>query len=436
MTQAVDEPRTQGALDEAASAALGKQLDDAPWLTALRAAAATEATAKAMPTTKERPWKYLDVSSLAIGDYRPVVGDKKTISADAVRERYGVEADGAAVAVFEDSAPVFVEQTGHMLVPFGAANTHEAATLEKTVTNAVPMDRSKLSALHYAFLAGGLLVNVPANEEVQKPIRIVRAFSSAGQLATPHTVIVTGANSRVRIIEDFRSSNEDMIALPAVEILPGADSRVEYTSLHRWGKETRVFKEQRTVTNKAAEVVSLTVATGAKVLKHHIEASLEGRGSSSEVLGLTVGNANQHHNFYTLQDHIGEDTRSDLIIKSALDGASRAVYYGVTRVGLHARRSDANQENRNLLLSKQAKADSDPVLEILTNDVIRCSHGATAGPVNEEQLYYLQTRGLDRAAAEDLLVWGFLSQVLDRVPGEELREEIAQSLEAKLKEGA
>lgn len=436
MTQAV-EPRTQAALDEAASKGLGDKLGDASWLASLRARGAATATQQAMPTPYERPWKYMDISEMSLDAYAPIVGPETNEEPDALRKRYTVPADAPAAVIFENSTPVLLEQEKRLLVPFTAADEAEQKLLEARVGSAIHPDRNKLVALHYGFMAGGLLVNVPAGFEDTKPIRITRSYKEEGQLATPHTLIVTGANSHVRIVEDYRSTDDDMVAIPAVEILPGPDSRVEYTSLHRWGKQTRVFKQQQTITDRGSEVLAVTMATGAKDLKYHIETALEGRGSASDVLGLTVGHDAQQHDFYTLQDHIGEDTRSDLMIKSALDDQSRAVYYGVTRVGLGARRSDANQENRNLLLSKQAKADSDPVLEILTNDVLRCSHGATAGPVNEEQLYYLETRGIDRASAEDLLVWGFLSQVLDRVPDEALREEIAESLRASLeKEGA
>jgi Fe-S cluster assembly scaffold protein SufB len=124
------------------------------------------------------------------------------------------------------------------------------------------------------------------------------------------------------------------------------------------------------------------------------------------------------------------------MFKSALKDHARSVYYGMTRVGLGARNADANQENRNLLLSDTAKADSDPVLEILTSDVIRVSHGATAGPVDQEQLYYMQTRGIPYDVAESMLVRAFLGQVLDRVPDEALRDELGQVLEAKLAGGA
>jgi len=186
------------------------------------------------------------------------------------------------------------------------------------------------------------------------------------------------------------------------------------------------------VSERDSALINLSVATGGAVVKSHIQSSLEGRGSSSELFALCLGDGHQHVDFYTVQDHVAADTRSDLLFKSALKESSRSVYYGLTRVGLGARNADANQENRNLLLSHEAKADSDPVLEILTNDVIRVSHGATAGPVDEEQLYYLQTRGIPLDEAEALLVRAFLSEVLDRVPDEALREELSEMLHAKL----
>jgi Fe-S cluster assembly protein SufD len=195
-----------------------------------------------------------------------------------------------------------------------------------------------------------------------------------------------------------------------------------------------VYGEQRTVTEHDSEVIGLSLVTGGLVVKSHIESSLVGRGSSSELFALGVGRGRQHTDFYTLQDHIGPDTRSDLLFKSALKDRSRSVYYGLTRVGLGAKNADANQEDRNLLLSRKARADSDPVLEILTNEVIRASHGATAGPVDEEQLYYLQARGIPRPEAETLLVRGFLSQVLDRVPDQHLRDELTEAVEARMEQ--
>jgi Fe-S cluster assembly protein SufD len=224
-----------------------------------------------------------------------------------------------------------------------------------------------------------------------------------------------------------------MVVTPAVEIIPGPGSEIRLYSLHRWGAKTQVFEHQRFLAKAdGAELQSLNIVLGGQVVKSHLESSLIGRGTASELLGIGYGKGQTHSDFYTVQDHIGPDTRSDLLVKSALTDEARAVYYGLTRVGLGAKNADANQENRNLLLSKTAKADSDPVLEILTNDVIRVSHGATAGPVDQEQLFYMQARGIPHGEAESMLVTAFLEAVLGRVPNETLRQELSDLLEEAL----
>ncbi|OAI40104.1 hypothetical protein AYO38_06520 [bacterium SCGC AG-212-C10] len=395
---------------EAASLALGTHLGDQPAVATLRAAAAAAASALPMPTRIERPWKYLDLSDFDLSGYQP-----------------GLEGDFTFVSPALD---------GLTLSQFSGAQSPAAEIIARNLASVVPVARSKFTALHYAFMRGGALIAAAANVEVKEPVRIVREYTAANQLATPHTLIVAGANSVVNVIEDCRSSEEDILVLPVVEIIPGPGAQVRYTVLHRWGSQTRVFVEQRTVTERDSSVVSMSLAAGGLVVKSHIESSLAGRGSSSELYGVNIGDGAEHVDAYTTQDHIAADTRSDLLFKSALRGESRAVYYGLTRVGLGAKNADANQENRNLLLSEYAKADSDPVLEILTNDVIRVSHGATAGPVDEEQLYYLQARGIPRPEGEALLVRGFLGQVLDRVTDEALREELAAALDEKLEAGA
>lgn len=434
MTQAVGQPGT-GVLDAAASKLAGERFGDSPEVASLRSHAAALAETMAMPTPRERKWKYLDISGESFAAYSPLVAASED-SDEAIVSRLAGDVQASALYVADNGRAVaYDEGEGRIVAPLSGLTENEKGIVAKHLGKALPPENGKLVALHYAALNGGVLINVPANMEVDLPVRIVNNWHGNTALGSSHTLIVTGANSRVRVIEDHRSTDEDILALPIVEIFLGDASRVEYTSLHRWGAASRVFTEQRTITRQQSEVVTLTLLTGGQIVKQHVEASMEGRGSSSEVFGLGIGAGKQHHDVYTVQDHIGPDTRSDLLVKSALEDESRAVYYGMTRVGLQARRSDANQENRNLLLSKRAKADSDPVLEILTNDVLRCAHGATAGPVDEEQLYYLQTRGIGREAATDLLVWAFLSQVLDRVPDEALREELALALRAKL-EGA
>ena len=388
----------------AGSGDLGARLADPAWLAALRADAASAADSLAWPDSRrERPWKYLDISGMSLDPYTPAAG-QTTLSAAA---------------------------EGLRLTAFGAADETAMAVIQSSLGTRVAPRQSKLTALHYAFLEDGVLVQTEPNAEAGE-VRISRDYAAGGTLVAPHTLIVTGANSRVSVVEDFHSADGDILALPVLEVVPGPGSEVRYTAFHRWGSQTRVFTYQTAITGRDSAFIGLNVVTGGLVVKGHLHSALEGRGSSSELFGLCLGDGHQHVDFYTIQDHIAADTRSDLLYKSALKGSSRSVYYGLTRVGLEARNADANQENRNLLLSHEAKADSDPVLEILTSNIVRCSHGATAGPVDEEQLFYLQARGIPRPKAEALLVRAFLGQVVARVPGEALREEIEGVIEAKL----
>lgn len=388
------------------SAALGNSNGDAPWLASLRTMGATLADKLAMPDSRrERPWKYLDVSNL-----RP--------------ESFGT-AGTAKVEITANASQATV-------VEFANASGDAASALEKHLGTAVLPGINRLTALHYALLRGGVIAHIPANSEVTEPVRIKRTYEGS-QFATPHTLIVTGANSRVTIVQEFVSGDDEMVATPVIEIIPGPGSVVHLYSLHTWGPETQVFENQRFLAESdGAELQSLGIVFSGRVVKSHLESSLIGRGTASELLGIGYGKGNTHTDLYTVQDHIGPDTRSDLLVKSALTDRARSVYYGLTRVGLGAKNADANQENRNLLLSKTAKADSDPVLEILTNDVIRVSHGATAGPVDQEQLFYMQARGIPYAEAESMLVTAFLEAVLSRVPIESLREELIDLLEEAL----
>lgn len=424
---------TDEAFGTGASAELGARLGDSARIAEIRAEAAAGVRLLAWPDSyAERPWKYLDVSKLDLSPYRPAL-DALERGGEAQRS-CPVTGEHAAVLAQQNSETVFTEEApaGLTLTSFEAASPEAAAIVAANLASAVPTLRSRFTALHYAFLRGGILIWVAPNAEIDLPVRLVRQYVSDGQFAAPHTLIVTGPNSRVNVIEEFRSDEGDVLAVPAIEVLPGQGASVRYTAIHRWGLNTKVFGEQRVIGARDSAFTGLHVAAGGRVVKMHLESSLTGRGSSSELYGVSLTDGTQHVDFATLQDHIGPDTRSDLLFKSALKDRSRAVYYGVTRVGLEARNADANQENRNLLLSKSAKADSDPVLEILTSEIVRCSHGATAGPVDQEQLFYLQTRGIPYRTAEAMLVRAFLGQVLDRVPDEALRDELAAVIDSRL----
>jgi Fe-S cluster assembly protein SufD len=167
-------------------------------------------------------------------------------------------------------------------------------------------------------------------------------------------------------------------------------------------------------------------------MKASLETCLEGIGSHAELSGVAFGEGDQRFDFDTVQSHVGEHSVSDLKFKAALKDRSQSVYWGLVEITKSARGADANQENRNLLLSDKARADSTPVLEIEQYHIERCSHGATVGPVDEDQLYYLQSRGIARDDALNLLIEGFFAQIIERVPVETLREPLMDGIRAKL----
>jgi Fe-S cluster assembly protein SufD len=216
-----------------------------------------------------------------------------------------------------------------------------------------------------------------------------------------------------------------------VELIADAAADVHYVTLQRLGANVRQLSIQRTTARRDANLDTLAVNLGGKVARVDLAASLEGTGARSDMLGLYFGQADQHFDHNTRQDHRVPHASSDLLYKGALDDRSKAVFRGLIRVWPKAQRTDAYQTNRNLLLSKHAQATSLPNLEIQADDV-RCSHAATVGHLDDEELFYIMSRGVPRKDAERLVVFGFFGEVLDRLPMPDVVRELRSEIEAKI----
>src|SRR5205085_4235681 len=214
------------------------------------------------------------------------------------------------------------------------------------------------------------------------------------------------------------------MAIPIAEIGAGPGSRVRYTSIQEWGAGVTHLGVQRASVDRLADLRSLAIGFGASLARAEAESVLIGPGASSEMLGIFFADGDQHFDHRSEQDHIAPNCRSDLLYKGALRDRSRGVYSGWVHVRPGAQKTDAMQTSRNIILSERAFARAIPNLEIEANDV-RCGHAASCGPVEEEQLFYLMSRGIPRAEAERLIVFGFFNEVLDRVTLEEVRQSAA-----------
>jgi Fe-S cluster assembly protein SufD len=424
-------------LGRAAVERLADLKQEPDWLRARRLQAWDAYEQLPTPTPRERAWKYTDITRLDLDRHSPFA------AASDVRERAtgltGGREARAGLLVQQDSQALAGEQgdAGDERIFCSldeAVRRCPDLVREHLMTRCVRPETDKLTALHAAFWSGGVFLHVPQDTEIVLPFQSVLSAQTAGLAVFPHVLVIAERNSRVTMVDEYESPLRDGTALSDAvgEFILGDGAQVRYVNVQRWDTGTYHFSTQRALLGRDAAFRYVTVGLGARLSKLRSEAILEGAGANSELLGLFFGERAQRFDAVTLQDHRGAHTKSDLLFKAAMKDSAQSAYYGIVRVGAEARGSDANQENRNLLLSERAKADSDPVLEILTSEVVRCGHGATVGPVDEEQLFYLQCRGLPRDEAERLLVGAFFTSVVQRIPVVQVRSALERAVLARL----
>jgi Fe-S cluster assembly protein SufD len=288
-----------------------------------------------------------------------------------------------------------------------------APLIEKHFAQIVAPQADKFTALHYALFNAGSVVFVPRGAVVDEPIWITYQFDQSGPVALVHTLVILEEGADVRVVEDFRGGSG--LASGVVEQIIGVNAHLRYVHLQRWGEDVWNFSTQRARLGQDASLRTLNVAAGARMARNTLQVALEGRGAQADLLGVAATHGRQHVDFETLQDHFGDATRSDLVIHNALRDRSSTNFTGLIRINKTAHQTESSQEQKNILLSAGAKADSDPKLEILNNDVIRCTHGAAVGPVDQEMIFYLASRGLDQATAEQLIVEGFFQSTMKKM---------------------
>ena len=406
------------------------------WLAAQRLAAWDAFERLPLPTSRERAWKYYDPTRIRLDGK---AGGEAGETPAAITEI----ADRAALVVHEDGTATRVELAeevraqGVIVTSLAAAVREHEALVQKHLGSVVPAVEQKFSALNAAFMSSGVFVYVPKDVQVALPVHAAFVQRTPDSTLFPRLLVVLERGAKLTLVEErIGSGDAGGFCAGVTEFILGDGAQFEHYAVQRWGGRMQDVTVQRALLGKDAKATTLTAGLGAELQKWWVEARMQGSGSESNMLGVFYGGGRQHLDVITVQDHIGPHTTSDLLYKSALKDRAVGSYYGVTRVGAEARGTAANQEDRNLLLSPRAKANADPVLEILTSDVIRCGHGASAGPVDQDQLFYLECRGLPRREAEKLLVQGFLHQVMDRIPVSELVESVEREVEAKLGTGA
>jgi Fe-S cluster assembly protein SufD len=371
-----------------------------------------------LPTTSDESWRFTDLKGFDPDAYA-------TNGATAVATTAGMLELEAAGVVHVSAGGLEVERA-----PDGI--TFEPLVGHSRLGELVGSDE-KFAAHNAAMWENGLLVQVPKGVVLEQPLYIRVTNDVDGGSLFWRLLVVAEPGSRFTVIEEYASASADLAGYvnAAVEIFVEQGAKVEYVSVQNVSRETWHFGTHHARVERDAELDWVAGGFGSKRGKIRIQNDLAGPGATSRVTGAYFADGSQHLDYDTFQEHIAPNTTSDFAFKGALRDSSSAVWRGMIRVEEDAQRTNAYQENRNLLLSKEAHADSIPGLEILANDV-RCTHGATLGQVDREQLFYLMARGLSRQEAERLIVRGFFQDVLDRIELEPVREALGAALEARI----
>jgi len=442
-------PETAGpvAVSESPLAEALERLSGDGALTERRRAAWGEYVSLPMPTTKTEEWRYTDLTKLEPESYAPLApagrevepvafddlppAVREILEGEGVRSGTMIELDARLARL---DLEVAAAEAGVVFAPLARIAEDDPELIERFLfsSDIAPMEK-KLWALHTAALSGGYLLFVPKNVKVENPVHVMRWLSKTGALLSTHSLIVVERGAEVTVIDEFLSDDldEGSLSLNGVEVFGGEGALVNYLGLQRYGSGVQHFTMQHANTPKDCTLNSFNVTIGADLSRCDITSHLLGAGSDSEMLAVWFGDEDQHFDYHTLQHHAAPSARSDLLFKGALAGSAESVFRGLIRVDVGAQLTDAYQTNRNLLLSEESEATTLPSLEIAADDV-KCSHGASVGQVDEHQLFYLTSRGLTRAQAERLLVFGFFGEVLARMPVESVRDRMTDAIERKI----
>jgi Fe-S cluster assembly protein SufD len=421
-------PLTEFTADAAAA------LPGPAWMKQRRADALARFQAGELPTEAEEVWRYSRIDELDLSTYRPVVAGEAvtglagavTAVADAAGPRSGllVLCDGrvAHAEVRDDLAARGVVLDGLL-----QATPEEGAE----VLGAVAGAPDAFVELSTAFLAEAALIRVPPKVELDAPLVVVHWLSTDGGAVFPRTVVQVGESSQAGVVEVMASDDVAALVAPVVELDVGDAANLAYLGLQQLGSRVWQVAYQASRVGRDANLRSFTAALGGEYARLRTDSRLAGQGGSSQLMAAFFGAGDQMHDFRTLQDHDAPRTTSDLLFKGAVRDRARSVYSGLIRIRHGAHGSNAFQTNRNLVLSEGAHADSVPNLEIEENDV-RCSHASTVGPIDEEQRYYLESRGVPPGVADRLIVAGFFGDILDRAPAAGMRAHLRRAVSDRL----
>ena len=415
-----------------------RQASGLDWFRELQAQAWDEFEAEPFPVRTNELWRFSSLKNLSLDGYISAAefsGDASCLT----EQREFLNPAGRIIFANETllSAQLLdpaLKRAGVIFTTLSQAlEKHSDLLREHFMAQPARLGSAKFAALHKAVVKAGAFLWVPRGVEIEAPFEVFHLVQGDLATAFPHTLIIADDNSRVTLLEHFVSANPEHrgFACGVNDLVLKPGSKLTYVSIQEWSRNFVSVQVNSTVAAKDSAAINLALNFGGKYSRLESVSRMVDRGARSDMLAISVARGEQEFDQRTLQDHLKPDTTSDLLYKNTLRDQARTIFSGLIKVEPGAHRTDAYQKVRNLLLSDEAEANSMPGLEILADDV-RCTHGATSGQVEPEELFYLKSRGIDDLAAKRLIARGFLNEVVDRLPDEQLSEYLHRQIEAQL----
>jgi Fe-S cluster assembly protein SufD len=391
------------------------------------------------PTRKDQAWRFanvglLDLTSFKIGDLLSEDDRKNVLKYSRGLDEYAARMIFANDQLIErDVVSEDLKRRGVIFQPLERAMVEHADLFRKYfMSTEAKLGSAKFAALHQALVSSGTFLFVPRGVEIEQPIEIFHWLRHDNMSIFPHLLLVTDELAKVTVIEHFRSCDRTAagFACGVNDLISGPGAKVTYVCAQNWADNVIALQMNTTTVDHDASAMSLNLHLGSRYSRFESLSRLTGEGGRSDLLAVAVAKDQQEFDARTLQDHVSPHTASDLLYKNALDDRARTIFGGLIRVEPHAHFTDAYQKVRNLLLSDDAEANSMPGLEILADNV-RCTHGATSGQIDEDELFYLRTRGIPVPVAQRLIVTGFLDEVIQRLDHPAIAEHLHRLIEEK-----
>ncbi len=428
-------------VDAYEGAASGLPGGSIPWVRRVRESGLSRFREVGFPTVRDEDWKYTNVRPIAKQPFATAVRDGVVVTGVELPEHAALESHRCVFVnghFIPDLSRLQKLPDGVTVMSLSDALRQGVAELETELGRFVPDALHGFAALNTAFLTDGAYIRISDNCSVEHPIELIYVCALDGeqpQVCYPRNLVIAGTGSRVAVLERYVCAQQDRYFTNAVtELVARPSAQVDYYKLQQ--ESARAFHVGGLFVHQDRDstVTTNNIAMGGAIARTDLHVTLSDTGAHSTMNGLYIGAGRQHIDNHTQVDHRVAHCTSDEFYKGVLTGRSRAVFHGRIVVHQDAQHTDAQQQNNNLLLSRDAEVDTKPQLEIYADDV-KCSHGATVGQLDPNSVFYLQSRGIDQDSARSMLTYAFAKDVINRFAIEPIRDELEHHLTLTLLRG-